>query len=89
MQISFYMKLSTIEPFKGSKQGISVYMCLVGYPSTGKSPAMRLINDAVTALEQFREIAREYSPLTNAATTEALVELLSRIRFLLGNKIKI
>ena len=83
------MKLSTIEPFKGSKQGVSVYMCLVGYPSTGKSPAMRLINDAVTALEHIIEIDREHSPLTNAATTEALVELLSRLRCMLGNNFNI
>ena len=82
--IAFYLKTSTIEPFAKCRQGCTIYATLCGYPSTGKSPAMRIVQEAVKQLEKFHKITNELSRLTNAATTEALIALLEQLSCLIG-----
>jgi len=81
---AYLLKQATITPYDGSAKGISIYAFLVANPSTGKTPAMNVITNALVEIEQYRQVPPEDSPLTNAASIEGLVEHLSQYICMVG-----
>jgi hypothetical protein len=60
------------------KQKFVFYTALLGNPSTGKTPAMDLVLDAVYELERHDNIPDDESQLANEATVEGLIDLLKK-----------
>jgi hypothetical protein len=75
---------STAQPFQKSRQGICNFTALIAHPSTGKSPALNLVKNAVIKVENFLETTPEKSALTNSASVEGLLQHLSNIPCMIG-----
>lgn len=75
---------STAQPYEMSKQGICNFTALIAHPSTGKSPALSLVKNAVVKVETYLEIEPQKSCLTNSASVEGLLEHLNSIPCMIG-----
>jgi len=76
---------TTVQPFTRSRQGICMFTSLIANPSTGKTPALNLIKNALIKLEEFLNIPYERSALTNSASVEGLLEYLNQIPCMAGS----
>ena len=75
---------STIEPYPRSKQGICNYTVLIAHPSTGKTPALNVIKNAMVKVEAFLDVPCNKSVLTNSASVEGLLHHLDKIPCMIG-----
>jgi hypothetical protein len=75
-----YYYLLFINLYNLHNKGISFYTALVGNPSTGKSPALNVVFRCMLDIETYRQVPAMDSPITNAATIEALLEYLNTLQ---------
>jgi hypothetical protein len=61
-----------------------IFGALLAAPSTGKSPAMNLMEEAAYKLEKWYDIKDECSALSNCGTVEAVIETLKTQRTVLS-----
>jgi hypothetical protein len=62
-----------------------MYAALIANPSTGKSPAMNMIQNIILKIENHFGISPANSPITNVGSVEGLLEYLTDIPCMIGN----
>lgn len=82
--IGFYLSTSTIEAFPNSPESLCVYTALIAHASTGKSQALRKVKFAFSKVEKYFEVNDNDSQLSNTATIESLLDLLNRLKSIIG-----
>ena len=60
------------------------FTALAGQPSTGKSQAMNIFKNAFDQVETYYEVSHMDSQQSNAGTTEALLDLHTKIPCIIG-----
>ena len=82
--IGFYLSESTIQSFPESFDTPCIFTALIAFASTGKSGAMSFIKTAVSTIERWLGIQDNNSQLSQTPTVESLLDLLSRLRTIIG-----
>ena len=78
------MSLSTISVSETHNQRFTSYTALLGTPSSGKSPALKIFSKAAYEIEKHQGKTDETSNLANGGTVEAVIEMLKHNRSLLS-----
>ncbi len=81
--ICLFLQRSTTQAFVSHTVPI-VYTALVANPSTGKSKALRLVADAIEQVEQYIGVTPNDSQQVCAATIESMLNLLDRLKRVIG-----
>lgn len=76
--ISHIMSKSRIHALKSLSESFSVYCVLIGEPASGKSPAMRIVKNALISLDNHRGIAPHQSSIICPATVEGLLHYMKQ-----------
>ena len=78
------MSLSTISVSKTHSHKFISYTALLGTPTCGKSPALKIFSKAAYEIERHQEKTDETSNLANGGTVEAVIEMLKNSKSLLS-----
>lgn len=81
--VGLFCGMSTIKVFQSPTSPI-FYTCLAAQPSTGKTKAMRMVTNAITAVERYMNIADDKSRQVNAPTIEGLINWLKEFQCVIG-----
>ena len=75
--VAHHLGPSTIQISMNYSEKPVIYAALLGNPSTGKTPALRLVTRACYEVEKALNISSDDSKLANGATVESTIQLLS------------
>ena len=76
---SHLMGRSSIRALRTLRESFTVYAVLIGDPETGKSPAMRIIKDALIQIENHQNVEKNNSLFVSSGTVEATVHYLKEL----------
>jgi len=63
--VSYTLQQSQINALRTMKESMSLYTALVAQPSTGKSPAMKLVKRSILEIEKHNNVTPDESKLVN------------------------
>ena len=76
--ISHIISKCSVKALKTLEESFSLYTVLIADPATGKSPAMNLVRNLLTDIEEFDGVDEEDSPQTTQATVEDLIHYMKK-----------
>ena len=83
--IGLFQQYSTIQPFSDRvPQGICIYSGIISHPSTEKTPAQKIVENAINKVENYFKVPLERSALSNPGTVEGLLDNLKEIGCMIG-----
>lgn len=82
--IAHFISQSNVSALKTLKTGFSTYTALIAEPATGKSPAMNIIRNILTDIDEFEGVTPKDSHIVNSGTVEALVFYLEKYRSIIS-----
>jgi hypothetical protein len=63
--VSFSLQLTKVKAIRTLCESMSIYSALIAEPGTGKSPAMKLVRQALLEIEKHYQITSDDSKLVN------------------------
>lgn len=82
--LAFLLAHSAVKPFDCGQQGVCIYSALIATPSTGKSPAINIIERLIARIEAHEKIKPKNSAITVVGTVEGLVNNLNNTPVMIG-----